>query len=148
MFLSLQSSPIPPPSPVFQLFPLGLLVVPLQNNEGVSCWLREPISWRDVGHIGDPVAQSLGVMAWKRWLLPTTCPHAELRALPECGSRPSLTYCYMGMGILVFFMVMSFKFLFTWFICLSLPFMSIWDDLKNELKVPSILFRAVNISFY
>ena len=47
-----------------------------------------------------------------------------------------------------FIMVMSFKFLFTWFMCLSLPFMSIWDDLKNELKVPSILFRAVNISFY
>lgn len=78
--------PIPPPSPIFQWPPLGLLVVTVQNSEVISCRLREPISWGDVGHIGDPVAKSLGVMAWKLWLLPPSSPGTQLRALlqPLC----------------------------------------------------------------
>ena len=142
--VSLQSSPIPLPShfPAVSTWPPGgptweqwrrfLLAQRIHLLEG--CWGPS---------CSVPGCHGLEAMVASFYL--STC----LAERPWCGSRPCLIYRYMEMDILFFFiMVMSFKFLFTWFMCLSLSFMSIWDDLKNELKVPSILFWAVNISFY
>lgn len=41
-----------------------------------------------LGDMGDPVAESLGVMAQKLWLLPSFPPETHLGALPELQSLP------------------------------------------------------------
>lgn len=91
-----------------------------------------------LGDIGEPFTESLGVKAWKLWLLPPAMPGVQLGALPLCRARlqslPRFSVCYMEMAIL-------FCFVFLLWLCLlsfsfySLSVFAIWDDLKNELEV-------------